>query len=104
MKVIWSKQAAERLHEVASYIRQEYGRAAKQRFLDQVYQLDKLLSTEPAIGKVEPLLAHEDVVYRSIVMTHLNKIVYWVNGDTIEIVALWDTRKEPRRQADDVLH
>lgn len=39
---------------------------------------------------------------RSIVVNRLNKIVYWINGDVIEIVDFWDTRREPKKQAEQV--
>jgi hypothetical protein len=32
----------------------------------------------------------------------LNKMVYRVDGDIIYIVAFWDTRKEPKEQANQI--
>ena len=40
--------------------------------------------------------------YRSIVVNRLNKIVYRVVEDRIEIADVWDTRREPQQQADDL--
>ena len=37
--------------------------------------------------------------YRSIIVRRLNKIVYYVQGNTIHIAAFWDTRREPKAQA-----
>ena len=34
-------------------------------------------------------------LYRSIVATKYNKIIYFIDGDTIYIADLWDTRREP---------
>ena len=42
------------------------------------------------------------MIYRSIVVNRLNKIVYWINDDVIEIVDFWDTRREPVAQAKQV--
>lgn len=36
------------------------------------------------------------------VIRRLNKVVYYVKGDTIHIAALWDTRREPKAQAANV--
>ena len=32
----------------------------------------------------------------------LNKVVYYVKGDTLHIAAFWDTRREPVNQANKV--
>ena len=64
-----------------------------------MYSIEKLLVNNPQLGAIEPLLADLPVVYRSIVVNRLNKLVYWINEDTIEIVAFWDTRREPKEQA-----
>ena len=51
------------------------------------------------LGKVEPLLVHRKKVYRSIVLTKKNKLVYTIDKDCICVHALWDTRREPKAQA-----
>lgn len=101
MDISWSKQAAESLRDTTAYVRKEFGIKAKQKLLDEVRSLVKHLSDNPSMGKVEPLLEKASVEYRSLVVNRLNKIVYYINSDTetIEIVALWDTRREPKSQA-----
>ena len=47
------------------------------------------------IGIVEPLLADRPVMYRSYVVNRLNKIVYRIVDDYIEIAAFWDVRRDP---------
>jgi hypothetical protein len=47
-------------------------------------------------------LANATIEYRSIVVNRLNKIVYLINNDDIEIVDFWDTRREPIAQAGQV--
>ena len=37
--------------------------------------------------------------YRSIIVRRLNKVVYYVKGNTLHIAAFWDTRREPKNQA-----
>ena len=102
MRVSWSTQAAEALRDTTSYVRREFGIIAKQKLLTEVREVIGLLPSNPYIGKIEHLLQNASVVYRSFVINKLNKIVYYVNEetDTIEIAALWDTRREPNSQAD----
>lgn len=40
--------------------------------------------------------------YRSIVVHQHNKIVYRIVDRHIEVVAFWDTRREPKKQAEQV--
>ena len=95
MKVVWSKQAAFALRDTTTYIRKEFGQAAKQKFLNEVHYINDLLSTTPELGAIELLLIDLPINYRSVVVNRLNKIVYYQNDDTIEVVAFWDTRREP---------
>jgi plasmid stabilization system protein ParE len=101
MNISWSKQAAESLRDTTAYVRKEFGIKAKQKLLDEVRSIVKQLPNNPCLGKVEPLLEEASVEYRSLVVNRLNKIVYFINTETetIEIVALWDTRREPKKQA-----
>ena len=66
----------------------------------KVYQTERLLEWNPNLGPAEPYLADAPVLYRSIVVNRLNKIIYWINDDVIEIVDFWDTRREPTAQAE----
>ena len=99
MRVVWYPEAAKRLHQVVSYIQTEYGSKSCTKFLKEAYRTERLLARNPYLGPIEPFLADAPVQYRSIVVNRLNKIVYWINGDVIEIVDFWDTRKEPTQQA-----
>lgn len=48
---------------------------------------------------MEPLLEDLPVEYHSIVVNSLNKMVYRIADDTIHIADFWDTRREPKKQA-----
>lgn len=96
MKVIWSLQAKENLQKTSNYIRKEFGKKSKQKFLDEVLHAAVLLESNPYLGQIEPLLDEAPVEYRSMVVNHINKLVYYNHDNTIEIVVLWDTRREPK--------
>ena len=102
MKVVWSPAASEALVKTATYIRKEFGSKSKKRFLDEIKHTAKLLKQYPNLGMVEPLLEGTPVLYRSIVVNRLNKLVYFIEEQTIEIVAVWDTRSEPKSQANEL--
>ncbi len=100
MKVSWSKKAGDAVVQTSVYILDKLGPKASEEFLKEVQHVSDLLESNPCLGPVEPLLAQKSKPYRSVVLNHLNKIVYYIKDDTIRIAAFWDTRREPKAQAD----
>lgn len=96
MKVRWSPDAKERMDETADFIQEYFGLKSKMRFKKEVRRVNDLLKSNPYLGPVEPLLEDLPSEYRSIVVNHLNKMVYYVKDDTIHIADFWDTRREPQ--------
>ena len=99
MKVIWDPEAKKNRGQVAEYIRRQFGARCKIGFLQEVREVTKTLSTAPYIGKIEPLFEGRVRTYRSVIVNGLNKIVYFVEDDTIYIAAFWDTRMSDEEQA-----
>lgn len=99
MKVVILQEADRRIKETAEYIRTEFGRQSEQKFKYALRKVVNLLQDNPQLGPLEPLLAERASAYRSIVMGRLNKVVYRIVDDRIEIVDLWDCRREPKKQA-----
>lgn len=99
MKVSWSKKAGDAVVRTSVYILDKFGPKASENFLQEVQHVSELLENNPYIGPIEPLLVQKPKQYRSIVLNHLNKIVYYVKSNTVRIAAFWDTRKEPKAQA-----
>ena len=56
----------------------------------------------PNIGSIDPLFDDRPKTYRSIIINGLSKMVYFIDDETIHIVAFWDTRREPKKQAEQV--
>ena len=99
MEIIWSDQAYKKWKETADYILQQYGVDAVIRFKRNIDEWEDSLSQLPLIGQLEPLLRHRQIPYRSVVINKLNKLIYYIDKDKIIIADLWDTRKEPKAQA-----
>lgn len=104
MKVIWSEQTRDELRYTSDYILKEYGKKSRQGFMQEVLHIASLLETNPNIGPIELLLEEAPVVYRSTVINRLNKLVYYIHNDCVEIVALWDTRREPKSLRNSILN
>lgn len=99
MTIQWHKRAAAQLHQVEDYVLRDFGERIRKEFMDEVEQAVVALANMPTMGKVDPLFAHRKETYRSIIVRRLNKIVYYVKGNTLYVAAFWDTRREPKGQA-----
>ena len=102
MRVIWLPQAKRQLRQTASYIHREFGQKVRSEFMQDVQHANMLLSKNPNMGSVEPLLADRSIMYRSYVVNRLNKIVYFVKEDHIEVADFWDVRREPKKLSERV--
>ena len=95
MKIHWHKRAAAQLHQVEEYVLRDFGERVRQEFMDEVEQAVFSLADMPTMGKLDPLFAHRKQAY----VRKLNKVVYYIKGDTLHVAAFWDTRREPKNQA-----
>ena len=76
MKVIWHPDAQNRLRQAVVYVQTDYGRKSCAKFIKEVYRSERLIAKFPYLGPAEPFLADAPVLYRSIVVNHLNKTIY----------------------------
>ena len=96
MKVKWMPQAVGALYRIAEYISVRHGQARCDSFLNEAYDAGRMLERNPEMGKAEPLLCGRKTLYRSFVVNDINKIVYRIMDEQIEIVDFWDVRREPK--------
>ena len=99
MRVIITGFAKQQIRETARYIQMEFGRKYRDIFMHKVQDVRQYLAVNPHLGPVEPLLSDCSTTYRSVVVTKLNKMIYRIADDRIEVVDFWDTRQEPKALA-----
>jgi plasmid stabilization system protein ParE len=99
MEVKWTMLAKDALRDTAAYIRREYGQQIRQKFMLDVKHTNKLIGGNPNIGKKEPALSNRTIEYRSIVVNRLNKIVYYVDNECVQVADFWDCRRNPETLA-----
>ena len=101
MKVLITGFARQKVRETARYIQSEFGKKYRDQFLYKVQETRLYLATNPHLGSLEPLLSDRPTTYRSVVVTKLNKMIYYIDDPNaiIYIVDFWDTRREPVAQA-----
>lgn len=95
MRVTISDFARQEICKTAKYILIEFGATSKDKFMKQVRRIRKLIGINPYIGIIEPSLKHLKIEYRSVVVSSLNKMIYYVKEDTISVVDFWDCRRDP---------
>ena len=59
-----------------------------------------MLIDNSLFGAIEPLLIGREEEYRHIVVKPYFKIIYRVEGDTIYMIDIWDTRRNPEKLID----
>lgn len=99
MRVKWSDHAIVQREQVADYVRWRFGSKHRTLFLLEVRRITKLLRQNPNMGSIDPLFSDRPVSYRSVIINGLSKMVYYIKDDTIRIAAFWDTRCDPKHQA-----
>ena len=99
MKVVWTEFAAKEVQKTSRYIFRKFGQKAKQEFLQEIKHIGTLLERMPNLGKAELYLENMPVAYRSFVIAHLNKVVYYIENDSIIISDFWNMRRDPEKLA-----
>ena len=89
MEVRWSIEARRALDNTVDYIAETFGMRTRNKFKRDVQKVNNLLKGNPHLGAIEPLLVHHASTYRSIVVNHLNKIIYRIEGNHIEVADFW---------------
>ena len=97
MNIRWTKRAKTAANEVGVYILTTFGEKTFDKYGDKLLHVAGLLADSPNIGRIEPLLEHRPKLYRSLVVTKRSKLIYHIDGETIYIVDVWDTRREPKK-------
>ena len=102
MRIEWTYLADRQRNQVADYIRKQFGAKRMKVFLKEVRSTTKMLSSNPNIGPIDPLFEDRPIAYRYVIINNLSKLVYYIDDDVIYIAAFWDTRREPKKQAEQV--
>lgn len=97
MEIVWDYEALDDLEVILCYIETQFSMKEARLFRQQVVHVIRNLCEFPFLGKVEPLLEDfEEMELHSIPVDRLCKLVYAVMNDRVFIIALWDTRRNPK--------
>ena len=99
MRLIWADQAIESVDSTADYIENLFGTERCLQFYEEVQRQADLLVKHPELGPVDDDLKGGRYDYRSLGINELSRLIYRIDGDTIRVLYLWNTRKDPLRHA-----
>jgi plasmid stabilization system protein ParE len=98
-EVIWNKQAEHEWRQKLLYGLSEFGQTTAIKFVQRTNYVIGIIRKHPKIGTPEAFLQGRKKVYRQFHLLGPLKIVYYYieSSDTIRIVDVWDTRREPSK-------
>jgi len=86
VKVIWTKEALERLGDIEEFIAQNSLRRAE-KFINFLIEQGESISQNPKIGRIVPEISNPNI--RELI-TKKYRIVYRIKSDQIEILTVFE--------------
>lgn len=96
MKLFYTEQAIRSLQESLDFLPAEVATEKRLQIRDKILaKADKLL-TNPGLGQREEYLDHLGCSHRRVIESHY-KIIYRVEGESIYITDIFDSRQDPAK-------
>jgi plasmid stabilization system protein ParE len=95
MNIVWSDDAIESVDYTADYIEEHFGTERCIAFYDEVQTEADSLFDFPQKGPIDEDLKGGKYEYRSLGIGKLSRLIYRIDGETIRILYLWNTRQNP---------
>jgi len=93
-RIVVTKRFHKNTLSVYQYLLKEFSAKIANHFLDKIEQRIELIIKHPTIGK--PSSKKEGI--RSIILTPHSQVFYRYRNNTIEILCLFDMRKDPKKK------
>ncbi len=105
MTIKWAQKAEKSWFQTLQQINDDFGYRSAAKFRKETTAAIKQIKKFPMSGPPEDLLASPDKEYRGLFFGEYNKMIYFVaeSEDAIHIDDIWDTRREPKTQADETI-
>jgi len=101
MKLMFAPEAAEDMENIYRYYAERNENYAVGLY-NQIIEEAELLQDFPHIAQKEPLLEEYSEEYRSLIIWRTYKLVYFVENETVNVVAVFDCRQSPRKLKRDI--
>ncbi|MBI1287966.1 MAG: hypothetical protein GC178_10340 [Flavobacteriales bacterium] len=95
-EIVWTHRAESQLERAIKYIRDEQGVHYAKIVLERILYDVQLLSDNPKVGTVEPLLAHKKSEYRFLIIWSY-KVIYRCAKNKVVISRVFHTSRNPKK-------
>lgn len=92
-KTIVKKKFTNKLIKLLYYVEAEWGKTVADRFVNKLEKRLDNLSKQPFMGVESEYFKN----VRSILITKHNRLFYRIKGTTVEVINLYDTRMNPKK-------
>lgn len=98
MKIKWYQKAIDTRSKILNYVASNFGVKSARSLMSEFIWYQKLIKSNPYAFAEERYLEGRVPPIRSVVVSSLNKLVYYVdeNDKTIYILDIWETRRDPQ--------
>ena len=95
LEIVWSPRSERNLDSIIEYLKTDWTEREAANFIKQVSKITNLVSESPLLFRA---LTGEHNVREAVITKH-NLLIYRVHSDRIEILAVFDTRQNPKKKA-----
>ena len=96
MQINWSEQSRNDLREILSYVGNSFGQQKAKEVFAEIRHTTELLKEFPMLGKSFVKDEELQIEYRTM-PSKLNQLIYCIEGETINIIAVWQNRRDISR-------
>ena len=100
MKLIWTEGALSDWEDIARYVAVNFGKKAFDEYNKATEEAENQIAEFPSSGTPLKTCKHHSLGLKFVLISKLSKMIYHVDGETIFIDVIWDTRQSPMRLAD----
>ena len=97
MKPIWTEGALSDWETIARYIAVNFGKKAFDDFDKATDVAEAQIAKFPTSGTPQPTRKHRSLDLRFVFIGDLSKMIYHIDGESVVIDVIWDTRQSPKR-------
>ena len=101
LKLLFALEALEDMENIFHYYAEQSESYAVELY-NQIIEETEQLQYFPQMAQKEPLLKEFKEDYRSLIVRTIYKIVYFVENETVNIVAVFDCRQNPKKLKNDI--
>ena len=96
MQINWSEQSRDDLREIVSYVGNSFGQRKAKEVFAEIRSSAELLKNFPMLGKSFVKDEELQIEHRTL-PSKLNQLIYCVEDETINIIAVWQNRRDINR-------